>query len=124
MTESLTARCGLSLGSPPAAIRSLIAPPRSPRVTGGHDGWLEGGGSAAPIGRNWSAEHLSAFNGPPFHDSAIRMAESFGFSPLSVRKPGSVRHFAWPSGRMPGPSDVRLPDGPIAELLSCPEAKT
>ena len=66
--------------------------------------------------------HPGAFNGPP--SPPFRMAELFGFSLLCVRKPGSVRRFAWPSGRMPGPSDVRLSGGPIAGLPGCPEAET
>ena len=59
-----------------------------------------------------------------FRHSAIRMAERFTFSPPRMRKTGSVRHLAWPSGRMPGPSDVRLSDGPAVGLLSCSEAET
>ena len=84
-------------------------------------GLVEGGALPLRLARKWSAGHP----GPSMaRHSAIRMAESFGFSPLRMRKTGSVGHFACPSGRMSGPSDVRLPDGPIAGLLSCPEAET
>ena len=82
---------------------------------------LRGCGSAVPIGRSLERRASGRFSMVRY--STIGIVKHSSFSALCARKIGNVRHFACPSGRMPSPSDVRLPDGPIVGLLSCPEAE-
>jgi hypothetical protein len=108
-----------------------LTPAGPPCHPGGGSPCQPPGHSVTTVGlRVGSALLLLATTGVPgiralsmAHHSDGGTAEPSSFSPLRVRKAGSVRHFAWPSGRTPDPSDVRLLDGPIARLLSCPEAE-